>query len=303
MAENKVTVQNADEQQTAASQHNKKITCGLVMPISSNDCGTEQHWLNVQKIIRDGLLPLDMNIRMVSHSDEVNIIQKNIVRNLFSDDIIICDVSSRNPNVMFELGIRLTFDKPVVIIKDKETPFVFDVGGIYHLEYPRSLNYVDILSFQESLCEKVKATLLASKDENHSPFLSNFTIAIEKKNELSTKEFERDEYLRLQVDELKEMFKIVLSRLPENPIARRNGLTIGGNPVNVVERRNESESVINSYINKCASDIIGQIARNDELTKDASEIVKYCMKYFDENIPGAPDTIRDQIVRTVLTNL
>ncbi|MGL6551317.1 hypothetical protein ACSZN3_20915 [Aeromonas hydrophila] len=303
MTENKIAIQKTDEQQIAEPQLDKKITCGLVMPISSNDCGTEQHWLNVQKIIRDGLLPLNINIRMVSHSDEVNIIQKNIVRNLFSDDVIICDVSSRNPNVMFELGIRLTFDKPVVIIKDKETPFVFDVGGIYHLEYPRSLNYVDILSFQENLCEKVKATLLASTDKNYSPFLSNFTIAIEKKNELSTKEFERDEYFRLQVDELKEMFKVLLSRLPENQPARRGGLTIGGNSIDLMDSKNENNDIISRHIYKYASDILGQVARNPELAKDASELGKYSLKYLDEHVPSAPETIREQVVRAVLSKL
>ena len=310
MAENKKTAQKAtqaDEPQVVDQQieerQDQKITCGLVMPISSNDCGTEQHWLNVQKIIHDALLPLNMHIRMVSHSDEVNVVQKNIVRNLFSDEIIVCDVSSRNPNVMFELGIRLTFDKPVVIIKDKETPFVFDVAGIHHLEYPRTLNYVEILAFQQSLCEKVSATLLASKNKDYSPFLSNFTIAIEKKNELSTEELERDEYLRLQVDELKEMFKVMLSRLPGSPPVRRQGLTIGGKLIDSVGGNSEDSGIISAYIERYTNEILGHIARVPELARNTSTAVKYSLSYLDKNAPDSSDVMRDQIIRNVLSSI
>lgn len=41
---------------------------------------------------------------------------------------------------MFELGMRLTFDKPTIIIKDNTTDFIFDTGPIEHLQYPKDLN-------------------------------------------------------------------------------------------------------------------------------------------------------------------
>ena len=52
--------------------------------------------------------------RMVSDSDEVSVIQKRIVQNIYNNPIVVCDVSGKNANVMFELGMRLAFDKPVV---------------------------------------------------------------------------------------------------------------------------------------------------------------------------------------------
>jgi hypothetical protein len=33
----------------------------------------------------------------------------------------LCDVSGKNANVMFELGLRLAFDNPTIIIKDDKT--------------------------------------------------------------------------------------------------------------------------------------------------------------------------------------
>jgi len=43
--------------------------------------------------------------------------------------MIVCDISGRNPNVMFELGLRLAFDKPAIIIKDEITPYSFDTSA------------------------------------------------------------------------------------------------------------------------------------------------------------------------------
>ncbi len=39
---------------------------------------------------------------MVSEADDVGVIQKRIVQNLHTHEIVVCDVSCKNPNVMFE---------------------------------------------------------------------------------------------------------------------------------------------------------------------------------------------------------
>jgi hypothetical protein len=49
--------------------------------------------------------------KMVSESEEIRVIQESIVQNLYDNDIVVVDVSGKNPNVMFELGLRLAFDK------------------------------------------------------------------------------------------------------------------------------------------------------------------------------------------------
>ncbi|WP_342040413.1 hypothetical protein [Aeromonas caviae] len=181
------------------------ITCGLIMPIAANEVGSVEHWLHVRKIITDALNGTGFQVKMVSDSNEVNVIQNNIVTNIYSNDIVICDVSSRNPNVMFELGMRLTFDKPVVIIKDKDTPYSFDVGNIQHLEYPRSLNYVEIQHFQQALKEKTMSTLAASKVQGYSPFLSHYKI--QHVSKVETEVVGRDDYLMSAINEIKSLIE------------------------------------------------------------------------------------------------
>jgi hypothetical protein len=76
---------------------------------------------------------------------------------------------------MFELGMRLAFDKATVIIKDDKTEYSFDTGVIEHVGYPRDLRFGKIVDFKKSLADKVAATYRASvASPDHSVFLKNF---------------------------------------------------------------------------------------------------------------------------------
>lgn len=192
-------------QTDVAEANTQPITCGLIMPIASNDGGTAEHWRQVRQVITSAISGLNLKVQMVSESDAVSVIHKNIIQNIFTNEIVICDVSSRNPNVMFELGMRLAFDKPVVIIKDKDTPFSFDIGSIQHIEYPHSLNYIEILEFQEELLKKVRSTMNEANTANsvngrYSPFLSNY--AITEVTEIQTQHVNKEEYIIEKLNEL-----------------------------------------------------------------------------------------------------
>ncbi len=158
------------------SEAGEIVKCGLVMPISAIDTYTEKHWDNIRDIIKESLSGLNFEIKLVSDSNDSGVIQSRIVQNLFDSDIVICDVSAKNPNVMFELGMRLAFDKPVVIIKDSTTTFSFDIAVIEHLEYPRDLHYNSIVTFKEKLRHKVLGTIEASGRPEYTTFLKHFAI-------------------------------------------------------------------------------------------------------------------------------
>ena len=150
----------APEKRRDSPEEKKLPICGLMMPISGTDDPrySRQHWESVRDILERAAQAAGFEPRMVSESDPTSIIQGNIVNNLYYDAITVCDVSSKNPNVMFELGMRLAFDKPVVIVKDDNTDYTFDIGIIQHVSYPCQLEYHSILKFIKDLSEKVKAT-------------------------------------------------------------------------------------------------------------------------------------------------
>jgi hypothetical protein len=80
------------------------------------------------------------NVYQVTRSDDQFNITKNIMLELYTADLVICDLSGAhpNPNVMYELGIRLALsDKPVILIQERPltTERVFDIAGFYIYVY------------------------------------------------------------------------------------------------------------------------------------------------------------------------
>lgn len=268
-------------QTNVVEANTQAITCGLIMPIATNDVGTAEHWSQVRTIIEDALKNTDLKVQMVSESDEVNVIHHNIVTNIFSNDIVICDVSSRNPNVMFELGMRLTFDKPVVIIKDRETPFSFDVGNIQHLEYPRSLNYIEIQKFQDDLKTKTLATLTVSKGKGYSPFLSHYKIKHLAK--IDTEEVGREDFIISSLNEMKSEIKRLSTR-PSNPPVfsyKKNNIDeVSGDAVKVTE---SLISIIGDGIYGDLADKYGDNLPNENVADLCDEALKLQHSYMNEH--------------------
>ena len=144
-------------------------------------------------ILKDVITSISFEPNLVSDADDIGIIQKRIIQNIYNNEIIVCDVSAKNPNVMFELGMRLAFDKPTIIIKDDRTDYTFDTSIIEHLSYPRDLRFTKIIEFKENLKKKIQGTYKkAQEDPNYSTFLKNFgqyKIAHLAETEVSSNQF------------------------------------------------------------------------------------------------------------------
>ena len=168
--------ENLNQENSSIVSVEQNMVCGIVMPISSIDGVSESHWIDVKNIIQSSIKDAGFSPNLVSDADEVGIIQQRIIQNLYSNPIVVCDVSCKNPNVMFELGMRLAFDKPTIIIKDDKTDYSFDTSVIEHIEYPRDLRFNNIIRFKLKLTEKIQATFEKSREKDYSTFLKNFKI-------------------------------------------------------------------------------------------------------------------------------
>lgn len=87
------------------------------------------------------------------------VIQATIINDLDAADLVIVDLTEHNPNVLFELGIRIAFDKPVCIIRASGTSAIFDIDHMlrvydYNSNLWKSTLEIDI----PALAEHIKAT-------------------------------------------------------------------------------------------------------------------------------------------------
>ena len=203
-----------------------KPTCGVVMPISTIDGCTESHWADVFEIITEAIEEAGFDANLVSNADEVGIIHKRIIQNLYDNPVVVCDVSGKNPNVMFELGMRLAFDKPTVIIKDEKTSYSFDTSAIEHIEYPRDLRFSRIVDFKAKLTEKIVAThARATTDPNYTTFLKHFgefTVAKLDKKEVSGQQFIIEELKSIRSAVRRMEYSTVQNRDVEQPRFRHS---------------------------------------------------------------------------------
>lgn len=143
--------------------------CFVIMPISDVNGYPEGHFDLVYKnIICPSCKQAGYSPFRADEDRAANMIQLEILRKLLDAPLVICDLSTRNPNVLFELGIRQAFDKPVVLIQEEGTPNIFDISTIRYLEYKKEMQYQDVLATHERLKQAILATTNPDKKGTNS---------------------------------------------------------------------------------------------------------------------------------------
>ncbi len=109
----------------------------------------------------------------ISGSD---LIHHTIMKNLTEADLVIADLTDHNPNVAFELGVRIALNKPVAIIRAKGMGPFFDVDNLMRVwEYDSCLWKSTIEDDIPKLTDHVKA---AWENVDNSPsYMSILTAA------------------------------------------------------------------------------------------------------------------------------
>jgi hypothetical protein len=120
-------------------------TCFVAMPITTpaayfEKYGDQDHFVHVlDHLFRPALQ--EMGFAVISPAVlGAELIHAEIIKNLEQADFVLCDLSSLNPNVFFELGIRTSLDRPLALVKDDLTSQIpFDLNAINTLTYDGSL--------------------------------------------------------------------------------------------------------------------------------------------------------------------
>ncbi|MFG5859422.1 hypothetical protein LDB17_14605 [Dysgonomonas sp. Shenzhen-Wh21] len=225
--EDATTPAASTEENTSDSE---QPVCGVVMPISAIDGCSAEHWQEVKNIIFDAINSAGYKPCLVSEADDSGIIQGRIIQNLYKNEIVVVDVSAKNPNVMFELGIRLAFDKPTIIVKDDFTDYSFDTSVIEHIPYPRTLRFNNIVQFKKKLKEKIEGTIKAVKvNPDYTSFLKHFGEF--KVAGIESKSVPMETFLMTSINEIKNQLANLknsaiidysLSKYPRNDIDSRD---------------------------------------------------------------------------------
>lgn len=164
-------------------QNNKK--CFIIMPISTPEGYTENHFKQVyETIIAPAVVKAGYEPYRVDDDRICDSIIDKILRNLVECEMAVCDLSSRNPNVMYELGIRQAYGKKVVLIQDEKSQPIFDVSAINTVFYNSRRIYEDVIASQNNISEAIIST--AKEDSISLMSIANMrpaTIEVQSEND------------------------------------------------------------------------------------------------------------------------
>lgn len=146
-----------------------KPACFIIMPISDpKDYHPGHFGVVYQNFIKPACEQAGFRAIRADDVNETNYIAVDILRKIVDADMAICDLSSRNPNVLYELGLRHAVGKPVSLIKDNETDWIFDIQGIRHIEYDAGLRIDKIQSSINLLADNIRTTYDARTNSSSS---------------------------------------------------------------------------------------------------------------------------------------
>lgn len=118
-----------------------KLTAFVIMPFVERDSKHPPGFFSevLRSLITPAAKTSNFTVKTANRQGS-DLIQSTIINDLIEANLVIADLTEHNPNVMFELGVRMAEDKPVVLIKAQGTGPLFDVDNMLRVfEYNPNL--------------------------------------------------------------------------------------------------------------------------------------------------------------------
>lgn len=178
----------SEKSKEAIKDEKPQKTCFVIMPISDVDGYEKGHFGRVYEyLIKPACEAAGYKVDRVDDTSKTNMIIVDILQKAVKYDMAICDISSRNANVFYELGFRQAFNMKTVLIKDKKTVMPFDISSIRTLSYSETLRIDEVEKGRAEIQKALEETEKADSNEVNSliSLLSINKAEIPKQQELS----------------------------------------------------------------------------------------------------------------------
>jgi hypothetical protein len=139
--------------QSLGIDKNKKVDEDLVFVIMPFN----KEFNYTYEIVKGSIQDIGLKCRRGDEEKVSSNILSHIIQEMVQAKLIIADITGRNPNVFYELGIAHALDKPVLVISQSSAEIPFD------LNYIRILLYNNGLDLSKSLTKWLLSTLRAVK--------------------------------------------------------------------------------------------------------------------------------------------
>jgi hypothetical protein len=144
-----------------------KFKLFVIMPFSEKSDNRPKGFFD--EVLRSLITPAGIDAKFsveTANKQGSDVIQSTIINDLLEADLVLADLTDHNPNVLFELGVRMAMDKPVVLIKASETGRIFDIDNMLRVyEYNSNLWQSTVETDLEKLTEHINGAWGNRKSE------------------------------------------------------------------------------------------------------------------------------------------
>lgn len=159
----------SEETKDEIKEEKPSKTCFVIMPISDVDGYDKGHFTRVYEyIIKPACKNAGFEPIRADDTSKANVIIVDILQQILKADMAICDISSRNANVFYELGFRQAFNKKTVLIRDNKTAMPFDISSVRTLSYNANLRIDEVNNSVSEITKALQETESAKEDEINS---------------------------------------------------------------------------------------------------------------------------------------
>lgn len=147
---------------------NKIKKCFIITPIGEDNSDIRRKADGViEAVIKPVLIEHGFendNIIAAHHISESGSINKQVIKRILEDDLVIANLTDLNPNVMYELAVRHAIRKPVIQICEKNTRLPFDIIEQRTIFYQNDI--LGVKELQHRLSKMVLEALEDKKPDN-----------------------------------------------------------------------------------------------------------------------------------------
>lgn len=265
-------MENTTEKKSKELQEEQE-RCFVIMPISDQGDYPKGHFTKVyNQIFKPAIIAAGYEPFRVDEDKISNPIINKIFDAVQNCTMALCDLSNRNPNVLYELGLRQAYDKPVVLVQDEKTPRIFDVSGINTVQYSSERLFENVMEARE----KITDALISTRDGKVNSIVK---IVQAESASMKTGEVSQEDRMEVMLSGIMSEIKEIRNATDRNSYLKNYETTVYPEKLTFIEDANNFKKLIldEDGVNKCKERFLVKLKEsvtfkeiNDALKKIAS---------------------------------
>lgn len=247
----------------------EKKECFVIMPIGDHPSHSKGHFKRVyEDILKPAIISAGFEPFRADDGGGSQNIQIDIIKKIIEAPMAICDLSTRNPNVLFELGVRQAFDMPVALIQEEGTERIFDINTFNTLDYRSQRIYHEVMEDRRIIERLISETY---RKHNEGDGVNSIIRLIPSVNpaKIKSEEMRSDELIKVIYNQLNALTGEVRN-------IKMNSST-SKNVLNDYEFDNKYYSILAEYDNLIDEDL------DNPLIRDQLNILQFEIRQFLES--------------------